>query len=96
MNQHPTVILFDSRASHSFMSQTFVSKHNQWVVTIDKSSYYISAAKNQISTNQIVKDVCISISNQEYTIDLVVLLGLGIDVILGMKWMSGHFPHISY
>jgi len=30
------------------------------------------------------------ISNREYTVDLVVLLGLGIDVILGMKWMSGH------
>ena len=25
-----------------------------------------------------------------YTSDLVVLLGLGIDVILGIKWMSGH------
>ena len=25
-----------------------------------------------------------------YTADLVVLPGLGIDVILGMKWMSGH------
>ena len=25
-----------------------------------------------------------------YTSDLVVLPGLGIDVILGMKWMSGH------
>ena len=25
-----------------------------------------------------------------YTSDLVVLLGLGIDVILGMKWMSSH------
>ena len=43
-----------------------------------------------ISTNQIVNDVCISISNREYTSDLVVLPGLGIDVILGMKWMSGY------
>jgi len=25
-----------------------------------------------------------------YTSDLVILPGLGIDVILGMKWMSGH------
>ena len=32
----------------------------------------------------------ISISNREYTADLVVLPRLGIDVILGMKWMSGH------
>ena len=28
VNQHPAVVLFDSRALHSFMSQTFVSKHN--------------------------------------------------------------------
>ena len=25
-----------------------------------------------------------------YMFDLIVLLGLGMDVILGMKWMSGH------
>ena len=78
VNQHPTVVLFDSGVSHSFMSQTFVSKHNQRVVTVDKGSYCISAAGNQISTNR------------EYTVDLVVLPGLGIDVILGMRWMSGH------
>jgi len=90
VNQHPAIVLFDSGASHSFMSQTFVFKHNQRIVTIDKGSYCISAARNQISTNQIVRDVRISISNREYTVDLVVLPGLGIDVILGMKWMSGH------
>jgi hypothetical protein len=50
----------------------------------------ISAAGNNISTNQIVRDVCISISNREYTSNLIVLPGLGIYVILGMKWMNGH------
>jgi hypothetical protein len=35
-------------------------------------------------------DACISIEGCEYTFHLVVLLGLGIDVILGMNWMSGH------
>ena len=63
MNQHPIVVLFDSGASHSFMSQTFASKHDQRVVTVDKGGYCISAARNNISTNQIVRDVCISISN---------------------------------
>ena len=90
VNQHPIVVLFDSRASHSFMSQVFASKHDQRVVTVDKGGYCISAARNNISTNQIVRDVRISLSNREYTSDLEVLLGLGIDVILGMKWMSGH------
>ena len=90
VNQHPVVVLFDSEASHSFMSQIFASKHDQRVVTIDKGGYCISIARNNISTNLIVRDVRISISNREYTSDLVVVPGLGIGVILGMKWMSGH------
>ena len=51
VNQHPIVVLFDSRASHLFMSQTFASKHDQRVVTIDMGGYCISAARNNISTN---------------------------------------------
>ena len=43
-----------------------------------------------ISTNQIVRDVLISIKDREYTTDLIVLPGLAIDVILGMNWMRGH------
>ena len=67
VNQHSTVVLFDFGASYSFMSQIFASKHDQRVVTIDKGGYCISAARNNISTNLIVKDVRISISNREYT-----------------------------
>ena len=63
VNQHPTVVLFNFGASHSFMSQIFTTKHDQRVVTIDKGGYCISAARNNISTNQIVRDVRISISN---------------------------------
>ena len=51
MNQRPTVVLFDSRASNSFMSQIFASKHDQRVVTVDKGGYCISIARNNISTN---------------------------------------------
>jgi hypothetical protein len=90
VSQHPVVVLFDSRALHSFMSPTFASKHGQKIVTVDKGGYCISAAKHNISTNQIVRDVRISISEGEYITDLIVLPGLGIDVILRMKWMSDH------
>jgi hypothetical protein len=41
-------------------------------------------------TNQVVKDVKIEIRDQEFLVDFVVLPGVGIDVILGMKWMSGN------
>ena len=90
VNQHPVVVLFDSRASHSFMSEAFASKHGQHVVNIDKGKFCISAAGNQICTNQLVRDVHISIEGRNYSADLVILPGLGIDVILRMNWMSGH------
>ena len=28
VNQHPTIVMFDFGASHSFMSQAFASKHD--------------------------------------------------------------------
>ena len=77
------------------MSLAFVSKYNQKVVTLTKGSYCISAAGSNISTNQIVLDVIIEIEGRVYTVDLVVLLGLGINIILGMKWISGHGMHID-
>jgi hypothetical protein len=90
INDHPAVVLFDSGASHSFMSSTFASEHKQNVVTIAMGGYCISAARNNIMTNQVVKDVKIEIGDREFLADLVLLPGVGIDVILGMKWMSGN------
>jgi len=61
VNQHPTVVLFDSGALHSFMSPAFASKYNQEVITLSMGSYCISAAESSISTNQIVQAVSIEI-----------------------------------
>jgi hypothetical protein len=90
VNDHPAVVLFDSGTSHSFMSSTFASKHKMNVITIVKGGYCISAARNNILSNQVVKDIKIEIRDREFLTDLVVLPGVGIDVILGMKWLSGN------
>jgi hypothetical protein len=90
VNDQLAVVLFNSGASHSFMSSTFASEHKLNMITIVKGGYCISAARNNIMTNQVVKDVKIEIGDQEFFVDLVVLPGVGIDVILGMKWMSGN------
>jgi len=89
VNQCDALVLFDSGASHSFVSSDFVSKHNLKVITLDKGSYCISAAGNDISTNQVVLGATLEIGDHQFLADLVVLPGVGIDVILGMKWMSG-------
>jgi len=85
VNQHPTIVLFDFGASHSFMSQAFASKHGQHVVDLHQGKFCISAAGNQISTNQLVRDVHIAIEGHDYSADLVISPGLEIDVILGMN-----------
>jgi len=90
VNQHPVVVLFDSGASYSFISQAFPSKHGKHVADIDKGKFCISAAGNQISTNQLVMNVHIAIEGRNYSTDLVILPVLAIDVILGMNWMSVH------
>jgi predicted Kef-type K+ transport protein len=68
----------------------FAAKHGMKVVTLGNGGYNISAARNNISTNQLVLEAKIEIEGHLYDFDLVVLLGLGLDVILGMKWMSGN------
>ena len=75
VNKHPTIVLFDSGALHSFMTQTFASKHHQKIIEVDKRGYSISLAGTTIFTNQLVRDVLISIQEWEYTMDLIVLLG---------------------
>ena len=61
VNQHAAVVLFDSGASHSFMSLVFAAKYNQKVITLSTGSYCISAAGSNISTNQVLQDVSIEI-----------------------------------
>jgi len=83
-------VLSNSGASHSFVSLDFVSKHNLKAITLDKGSYCIGTAGNDISTNQVVLGATLEIGDHQFHADLVVLPGVGIDVILGMKWMSGN------
>ena len=55
VNKHPAIILFDSGASHSFMSQAFASRHDQKIIEVSKGGCNISSVGATISTNKIVK-----------------------------------------
>ena len=44
VNKHTAIVLFDSEASHSFMSQAFASKYDQKIVEVNKGGYSISSA----------------------------------------------------
>ena len=82
--------LFDSGASHSFISPAFAFKFMQKTYTVEGEGYCIRAASGTIPTKLVIGDIQFEIEGQSYQVDLVVLPGLGIDVILGMNWMSSH------
>ena len=48
VDQHPIVVLFDSGASHSFMSPTFASKFKQKTYTVEGEGYCIRTASGTI------------------------------------------------
>ena len=85
IDQHPAVVLFDSGASHSFISLAFASKFMQKTYTVEGEGYCIRATSGIIPTKLVVGDVQFEIEGRSYQVDLVVLPGLGIDVILGMN-----------
>jgi hypothetical protein len=87
INNHPVVILFDSRSSYSFVSQAFARKYKQKIVELE-CAYQISLARADLLTNQIVRGVTLNIADRQYKLNLIVMPGLVLDVIMGMDWMN--------
>jgi hypothetical protein len=72
INNHPTVVLFDSRSSHSFISQAFARKYEQKIFELE-CAYRISLAGADLLTNQLVRGVTLNIANRQYKLNLIVM-----------------------
>jgi hypothetical protein len=86
---HPIIILFDSRASHDFMS-SMCAKRVELSLTVAKPSYMISTLGGQVVANRIAREVPLELAGHVFPTHLIVLDGQGIDVILGLSWMKLH------
>jgi hypothetical protein len=86
-SSHPATILFDSEASHSFISSSFVAKHSLPIATM-KHTMPVSSPGGEMRTNHISPAVSISISGVDFPSNLILLDSKGIDIILGMDWLS--------
>src|SRR6185503_10318846 len=82
-------VLFDSGASHSFISSSFVEKHKIPTVLL-KTPLLTRTPGGDIRYQLGCLRVRINLSGVEFLADLVVLKSEGIDVILGMDWLSKH------
>jgi hypothetical protein len=85
--KHPTTVLFDSGASHDFISKAYTQKH-QLVIEHIITPYLIRTPGGNIATKQLVMATPLSLAGRLFRTNLIVLEGQGIDVILGLGWMK--------
>jgi len=89
INHKPTIILFDSGATHSFISTKCGAR-----LGLDpnhtKAPYMITTPGGKIASNRILRHVPIQLCSKLIKTDLIFLSLEGMDVILGMDWMTQH------
>jgi hypothetical protein len=86
-SSHPATILFDFEASHSFVSSCFVAKHSLLIATM-KNTMLVSSPGGEMRTEHICPVVSITIRGVDIPSNLILLDSKGIDIILGMDWLS--------
>jgi hypothetical protein len=87
VNSTPTSILFDSGASHSFISAQFVAKYGIPVHSMPNHMLVSSLGGNMKALYQCL-GVSFKIVGREFRANFVVLDSKAINVILGMGWLS--------
>jgi hypothetical protein len=95
INDSSTIVLFDSGASHSFISTIFVGKHNL-PLTLLRCQMIVSFPGGDMPARQLCPKVKLKIRGVDFVTNLIVLESKDIDVILGMDWLSKYKIHIDY
>jgi hypothetical protein len=84
LNEHPVIILFNSGASHDFISSTYAKKVMLSTVVVE-APYVISTPRGWVDADQIVCKALLELARKVFSTDLIILKGQGLDVILGMS-----------
>jgi hypothetical protein len=84
---HPAVILFDSGASHTFISKTFVEKYCIHC-TESREGFVIHSLGGRIFTKEVAFHIPVTLVGREFLTNMIIIKGQDIDVIMGMNWLA--------
>jgi hypothetical protein len=87
LNDFSALVLFYTGASHSFISRVFVDKNNIPTRTIDRP-IKISSPRGELVVAFWCRDLTLGIGKYQFPAHIIVLESQGLDVILGMDWMT--------
>ncbi|KAM0822667.1 hypothetical protein ACQ4PT_071356 [Festuca glaucescens] len=94
INGKAALVLFDSGASHSFISKKFAAQHRLPVVPLEHLLMVQTPATNMRTTTA-CPNLIISINQVDFPTKLNTLSTPGLDAILGMDWLVKHSTHID-
>jgi hypothetical protein len=95
VNDTSALVLFDYGASHSFISTAYIEKHNLPIDML-RCQMIVSSPGGDMPARQLCLMVNLKIKGVDFVANLIVLELKGIDVILGMDWVSKHKVLIDY
>jgi hypothetical protein len=87
INDTSAVVLFNSEASHSFISAAYVGKHNLPQALL-RCQMIVSSPGGDMPARQLCPKVNLKIRGVDFVANLIGLESKGIDVILGMDWLT--------
>jgi hypothetical protein len=83
INDTSVVVLFDSGASHSFISAAYIEKHNLPLALL-KCQMIVSSLGVDMPARQLCPKVNLKIRGIDFIVNLIVLESKGFNVIFGM------------
>nr|CAH66687.1 OSIGBa0097A15.2 [Oryza sativa] len=87
VNSVPATVLFNSGATHSFLSMSFAGNHGMEVEDL-RRPLMVSTPSNQALSLQRSPSVRIEIQGVPFLANLILLESKDLDVILGMDWLA--------
>ena len=87
VNSHPATVLFDSGASHSFVSESFAASSELLFAPL-LVALLIRSPGSELRAELECRDVSVKIEGIGFLAYLILLPSASLDVILGMDWLS--------
>jgi hypothetical protein len=94
---HSTNVLFDTGATHSFVTTSWVESHNIPVAPM-YPPMRVSSIGGKTQTDKFCPSARVQIRGIEFPADLIVMgtRDVTIDIILGMNWLTKYQASLSY
>jgi len=95
VNSHPATVLFDTGATHSFITKSYVEQHSLFTTPL-KKYLLVSSPGGELRSHTVCPRVSVAIRGATFSAALRVLDTKGIDVILGMDTLAKWGVRIDY